>query len=35
LFALIASAAWAREHAPDEADQVLTVLIDGLWPPRR
>jgi len=32
LFALIASAAWAREHAPEEADQVLTVLIDGLRP---
>ncbi|MFF0558995.1 TetR/AcrR family transcriptional regulator [Streptomyces sp. NPDC020472] len=35
LFALIAAAAWTREHAPDEADQVLTVMIDGLWPPRR
>ncbi|MDR2983507.1 MAG: TetR/AcrR family transcriptional regulator [Nocardiopsaceae bacterium] len=34
LFALIAAAAWTREHAPDEADQVLAVLIDGLWPPR-
>lgn len=34
LFALIAAAAWTREHAPDEADQVLTVLIDGLQPPR-
>ncbi|MFD5323180.1 TetR/AcrR family transcriptional regulator [Streptomyces sp. NPDC127092] len=34
LFALIAGAAWTREHAPDESDQVLTVLIDGLRPPR-
>ncbi|BAU87408.1 hypothetical protein SLA_6542 [Streptomyces laurentii] len=33
LFALIAAAAWTRENAPDEADQVLTVLVDGLWPP--
>ncbi|MGW3233734.1 TetR/AcrR family transcriptional regulator [Kitasatospora sp. NPDC001095] len=32
LFTLIASAAWAREHAPEESDQVLTVLIDGLRP---
>ncbi|MGW3498898.1 TetR/AcrR family transcriptional regulator [Streptomyces sp. NPDC001020] len=30
LYALIASAAWAREHAPEEADHVLAVLIDGL-----
>ncbi|MFE5583989.1 hypothetical protein [Kitasatospora sp. NPDC056531] len=32
LFTLIASAARAREHAPEDADQVLTVLIDGLRP---
>ncbi|MEU0401490.1 TetR/AcrR family transcriptional regulator [Streptomyces sp. NPDC006197] len=34
LFALIAAAAWTREHAPDEAERVLPVMIDGLWPPR-
>ncbi|CAL9427232.1 MULTISPECIES: helix-turn-helix domain-containing protein [unclassified Streptomyces] len=32
LFALIAAAAWATEHAPEEAGQVVTVLIDGLRP---
>ncbi|MFI7006334.1 TetR/AcrR family transcriptional regulator [Streptomyces sp. NPDC050145] len=30
LYAMIAAAAWTREHAPQETDQVLTVLIDGL-----
>ncbi|MFF9195851.1 TetR/AcrR family transcriptional regulator [Streptomyces sp. NPDC014779] len=30
LYALIAAAAWTREHAPTEADQVLTVLLSGL-----
>ncbi|MCF3118367.1 TetR/AcrR family transcriptional regulator [Streptomyces arenae] len=34
LYALIAAAAWTREHAPEEADQVLAVLINGLWQPR-
>jgi AcrR family transcriptional regulator len=34
LFTLIASTAWATEHAPEEAPQVLTVVIDGLRPPR-
>lgn len=33
LFTLIAAAAWAREHAPEEAGQVLTVLLDGLRAP--